>query len=229
MDSETVKIKASIDEQGNGAFPSNTNIISHDGVPLRDFINQRVQKTKEGFSLNNNGTVQIDMQNKEWWKITYTGVYYLSNVKDVVENKDGFMIIESLDNAILKYTWKPVTSDNMYTITTGSSGVAWKQITETHTGLMYMNGWTSNGHTAFLTKIGNVVWLNGVLRQGAVTKGTIMATIVVGYRPSSELIALVSAADKTGNVIISTNGNITINIPPSALENVQINAMWTTN
>lgn len=223
---ETVIVKASIDELGNGTFPSNTNIVTHDGIALYDFINQRVQKTKEGFSLNNNGTVEIDMQNKEWWKITHTGIYYLTNVKDVLENNTGFMIIEALDDLILKYTWKPITSDSIYTITTGLEGVSWKQITETHSGITNLNGWTTNGHEPIVTKIGDVVWFNGILREGTNTKGTKMANIPEGYRPYVAIVVSLITYAGNGLAVIDNKGNITIDAIVPYTGNVQISAMW---
>lgn len=43
MNNETITVKAEIDKNGNGAFPSNTNIITHAGLPLSDYLNQKVK------------------------------------------------------------------------------------------------------------------------------------------------------------------------------------------
>lgn len=58
MDFETVKVKTNIDEQGNGTFPSNSNIVSHDGMPLRDVL-LSMNKTIPEFTENEDGSIKL--------------------------------------------------------------------------------------------------------------------------------------------------------------------------
>lgn len=58
MDFETVKVKADIDEQGNGVFPSNTNMVSHDGMPLRDLLLSMKDAIPE-FVENADGSIKL--------------------------------------------------------------------------------------------------------------------------------------------------------------------------
>lgn len=238
MDSETVKIKASIDEQGNGAFPSNTNIISHDGVPLRDYLLDGNAKKMTSLGYGTQLEISTDClavrldgtQNGKIEKISS-----LSNEtancptgleKGLIATKVQYVTSKGNHATVLLYEVYPVPG-RIWVNTYNSSWRGWQQITETHIGITYKNGWIGNGHEPLLTKIGDVVWFNATVRKGTNVVNTVIGTISSAYYyPYISTTAIAVSIAGGGLITIKPNGDIILVTVMPNIDNVQIHAMW---
>lgn len=222
---EIIRIKALLDESGNGSFPSDTNIITHNKIPLRDYIDQKIYTVPDGFNYNDKKIViieNIDITTLRkniinGFTVNCTGLPISGhngyiNTRFYTENVGCIEFINDVGK------WK--------NLLVGGTWQGWECMTEQHAGVMFMNGWIVNGHEPILTKIGNIVWFNGIIRNGTNTAGTVAIKIPAGYRPY--YIIMLAAISSSGNSLFSIdpNGDGKIITPVPDKTNVQVTGMW---
>jgi len=84
-------------------------------------------------------------------------------------------------------------------------------IVDTWHSLSYSNGWVEygTGWPARYTKIGDVVYIKGLIKSGTYTDSTVMFTLPIGYRPSSlHHISCEGSGGDTWIMRINSNGEV---------------------
>lgn len=89
-----------------------------------------------------------------------------------------------------------------------------------------LNNWTNNAVAFYAQKIGNRVFLGGMLNVGTITKGTTLAILPVGFRPAYlEVVSVSITSGTTGNTQLNllSDGTIWIESIPSGALTISVN------
>lgn len=89
-----------------------------------------------------------------------------------------------------------------------------------------LNGWTNNAVSFYAQKIGNRVFLGGMLNVGTITKGTTLAVLPEGYRPSYlEVVSVNITSGTAGNTQLNilADGTIWLETIPSGASSISVN------
>jgi hypothetical protein len=99
----------------------------------------------------------------------------------------------------------------------GSPGViAWMNamdplVPTAWTGATLLNSWVNFGapdQGARYRKIGGVVYLQGLIRSGTATAGTIVLTLPAGFRPAATLVFATFNASGATRLDVDASGNV---------------------
>lgn len=94
------------------------------------------------------------------------------------------------------------------------------------------NGWTNLGAgyaTPRVIKNGNVVHVEGIIKGGTTTSGTVVFTLPTGYRPKARVITVVASQAGSATVDINTNGEIATSVGWSTPTWVSLSLSFTVN
>ena len=94
-----------------------------------------------------------------------------------------------------------------------------KQIGLTMANLVLENKWvnTDSLAPARVIRSGNVVALEGLIRNGTTTSSTVITTLPVGYRPARKLVVPIwTSGNALGHLTINTDGRVQATLVKSA-------------
>lgn len=87
--------------------------------------------------------------------------------------------------------------------------------------------WTSNGASPSIVKIGNVVFLSGIIRSGSVAAGYVVARFPAKYAPKMTVVSMALSDEGNSALTIGTDCTVKIASQIKSNGNVELQAMWT--
>ena len=81
------------------------------------------------------------------------------------------------------------------------------------TNLSLSNSWVTFGGsypTPGYTKIGGIVYLRGLIKDGTATDGTVMFNLPAGYRPGAQILKICLSNGAVARMLITTGGDVQI-------------------
>lgn len=112
-----------------------------------------------------------------------------------------------------------------------SSGGASAPISSTHTPTL-QNGWLAFGNgyaTPRVVKNGNIVHVEGLIKSGTTTAGTVVFNLPLGFRPSARIIETLATQSGSATVDINTNGDISTSVGWSTPTWISLSMTFTIN
>jgi hypothetical protein len=176
-----------------------------DNPTLGDTITSFDQVTTAGFYYVGQGASGTGLTNHP------LGAGFVSN---------GFMVVWNEGNTYVYQQWSKIDGTVYTRACYQGTWSAWKQLAtttqEAWINLTLINGWVSYGGTfatpGYRKNNFGEVELRGMVKSGLTTNGTVIATLPVGYRPTSDkayaVICNNGTADVLGYISISTGGGI---------------------
>lgn len=165
-------------------------------------------------------------ESKDFNDITLNGRYRITdataNAPDNSTENTFLIDVVTLNSAYVYQmaycAWSNAGNTGKAYVRSSSNGTwtAWQEFAMTKVGaISLLNGWVVNIGTTAISKNGNAVTLNAVLRNGTYTNGTIIANLPVGFRPTSQRYAIATAFNASYvsapvDVIVGSDGNIVI-------------------
>lgn len=138
-----------------------------------------------------------------------TALTTISGTIDSQPLNDNFSHVASEFNAHLA---EDVTAGNPHGIDAKAN-----KAQESWAALSFVNGWVSvdnavYGTPAYFKDEFGIVHLNGLIKSGVMTAGTIIAVLPGGYRPISDILVSTCSSASFASLMIKTTGSIQCNI-----------------
>jgi hypothetical protein len=168
-------------------------------------------------------TADLPIETTSFNQITNRGSYYCGN--GLTEHPfgsggtaNGHLEVIVADNTNIIQRWTNIAGRTLTRGLYNSTWSPWKELTSnaapTWGNLTLQNGWINSGGNdpvAQYTKIGNIVFLKGVIKSGTATSGTTLFTLPSGFRPNQRVyITTISNSALTRLLIYPTDGTVAI-------------------